>query len=52
MYVQNVYQQTQIQTTALTVSNVQPNIQRYAFYVNIVHMEVHDAVVSQKHYLR
>ena len=45
--VPNVYQQTQIQTTTLTVSNVQPNILRYAFvYVNIVHMEVDDAVVS------
>ena len=30
----NVYQQTQ----TLTVSNVKPNVQRYAFvYVNIVH---------------
>ena len=36
----------------LTVSNVQPNIKRYAFdYVNIVHMEADDAVVSQKHHL-
>ena len=52
MYVRNVYQQTQIQTTTLTVSNVQSNIQRYVFvFVNIVHMEVDDAVVSQKHYL-
>ena len=40
MYVPNVYQQTQIQTTTLTVSNVQVSIQSYAFiYVNIVHME-------------
>ena len=52
MYVPNVYQQTQIQTMTLTVSNVQPNIQRYAFvYVNIVHMKGDDAVVSQKHHL-
>ena len=52
MYVPNVYQQTQIQTTNLTISNVQPNIQRYVFvFVNIVHMEVDDAFVSQKHYL-
>ena len=53
MYVPNVHQQTQIQTTTLTASNVQPNIHIYAFvYVNIVHMEVDDAVVSQKHHLR
>ena len=31
MYVPNVYQQTQIQTTTLTVSNVQSNFQRFAF---------------------
>ena len=46
------YQQTQIQTTTLTVLNVQSNIQRYTFiYVNIVHMEVDDAAVSRKHHL-
>ena len=28
LYVPNVHQKTQIQTTTLTVSNVQPNIQR------------------------
>ena len=53
IYVPNVYQQTQIQTTTLIASNVQPNIHRYSFvYVNIVHMEVDDGVVSQKHHLR
>ena len=52
MYVPNMYQQAQIQTTTLTGSNVQHNIQRYAFiYVNTVHMGVGDAVVSQKHHL-
>ena len=50
IYVRNV--PAKIYTTTLTVSNVQPNIQRHAFvYVNIVHMEVDDAVVSQKHHL-
>ena len=45
------YQQTQIQTTTLTVLNVQSNIQRYTFiYVNIVHMEVDDAAVSRKYH--
>ena len=45
MYVPYMCQQKQIQTTTfLTASNVQPEIQRYAFvYVNIVHMEVDDA---------
>ena len=34
-----------------TVSNVQPSIQRYAFvYVDIVHLQVNDAVISQKHH--
>ena len=48
----NVYQQTQIQSTTLTVSNVQSSIQRKAFaYVNIVHMELDDVAVSQKHRL-
>ena len=52
MYVLNVYQQTQIQTTTFTVSNARPNIQRYAFvYVNSIHMTVDDAVVNQKHHL-
>ena len=40
MYAPNGYQQTQIQTTALTVSNVQTNIKSYVFvYVNVVHIE-------------
>ena len=39
VYVSNVHQQTKIQTTTLTFSNVHPKTQRYAFvYVNIVHM--------------
>ena len=46
IYVPNVCQQTEIQTTMLTVSNVQSNIQRHAFvYLNIVHVEVAEAAV-------